>query len=121
MSALLDAAVLPAETQAALLDRAGGNPLYAEEYARLFLELGSAEDLPLPDTVQGLIAARLDTLPPERKSLLQDAAVIGKVFWAGALEAMGERDGEGVRDGLHQLARKELLRPGAALVRRRPV
>jgi class 3 adenylate cyclase len=111
VAALLDAAVLPAETQAALLDRAGGNPLYAEEYARLFLELGSAENLPLPDTVQGLIAARLDTLPPQRKSLLQDAAVIGKVFWAGALEAMGERDGEAVRDGLHQLARKELLRP----------
>jgi class 3 adenylate cyclase/tetratricopeptide (TPR) repeat protein len=111
VSALLETAVLPAETQAALLDRAGGNPLYAEEYARLFLELGSADDLPLPDTVQGLIAARLDTLPPDRKSLLQDAAVIGKVFWAGALEAMGERDGEGVRDGLHQLARKELLRP----------
>jgi class 3 adenylate cyclase/tetratricopeptide (TPR) repeat protein len=111
VSALLEAAVLPAETQAALLDKAGGNPLYAEEYARLFLELGSAENLPLPDTVQGLIAARLDTLPPHRKSLLQDAAVVGKVFWAGALEAMGEREGEGVRDGLHQLARKELLRP----------
>ena len=111
VSALLEAAVLPAETQAALLDKAGGNPLYAEEYARLFLELGSADDLPLPDTVQGLIAARLDTLPPDRKALLQDAAVIGKVFWAGALEAMGERDGEGVRDGLHQLARKELVRP----------
>ena len=111
MSALLDAAVLPAETQAALLDRAGGNPLYAEEYARLYLELGSAENLPLPDTVQGLIAARLDTLSPERKSLLQDAAVIGKVFWAGALETMGEREGEGVRESLHQLARKELLRP----------
>jgi class 3 adenylate cyclase/tetratricopeptide (TPR) repeat protein len=111
VSALLEAAVLPAETQAALLDRAGGNPLYAEEYVRLFLELGSVEDLPLPDTVQGLIAARLDTLPPERKALLQDAAVIGKVFWGGALDSMGERDGEAVRQGLHHLARKELVRP----------
>ena len=111
IAALLEAAVLPAETQAALLDRAGGNPLYAEEYARLFLELGSAEDLPLPDSVQGLIAARLDTLPPDRKGLLQDAAVIGKVFWAGALESIGERSHEDVREGLHQLARKELLRP----------
>ena len=108
---LLDTAVLPAETQAALLERAGGNPLYAEEYVRLFLEQGSAEDLPLPDTVQGLIAARLDTLPPERKALLHDAAVIGKVFWAGALQAMGDRSVEDVREGLHQLARKELLRP----------
>ena len=111
VAALLDTAVLPAETQAALLERAGGNPLYAEEYARLFLELGSAEKLPLPDTVQGLIAARLDTLPQDRKALLQDAAVVGKVFWAGALESIGERGGEDVREGLHQLARKELLRP----------
>jgi class 3 adenylate cyclase/tetratricopeptide (TPR) repeat protein len=111
VAALLDTAVLPAETQAALLDRAGGNPLYAEEYARLFLELGSADDLPLPDTVQGLIAARLDTLPPDRKALLQDAAVVGKVFWAGALESIGERRRDDVREGLHQLARKELLRP----------
>ncbi len=108
---LLDTAVLPAETQAALLERAGGNPLYAEEYVRLFLELGSAEDLPMPGTVQGIIAARLDTLPPDRKSLLQDAAVIGKVFWAGVLEAMADRGPDEVREGLHQLARKELLRP----------
>ena len=110
VAALLDAAVLPAETQSALLERAGGNPLYAEEYVRLFLELGSAEDLPLPDTVQGLIAARLDTLPADRKSLLQDAAVVGKVFWAGALEEIGDRGADEVRDGLRQLVRKELLR-----------
>jgi class 3 adenylate cyclase len=111
VAGLLDTAVLPAETQTALLERAGGNPLYAEEYVRLFLEVGSTQDLPLPDTVQGIIAARLDTLPPDRKSLLQDAAVIGKVFWAGALEAMGGRSTDEVSEGLHQLARKELLRP----------
>ena len=111
VAGLLDTAVLPAETQTALLERAGGNPLYAEEYVRLFLEVGSTQDLPLPDTVQGIIAARLDTLPPDRKSLLQDAAVIGKVFWAGALEAMGGRSADEVSEGLHQLARKELLRP----------
>jgi class 3 adenylate cyclase/tetratricopeptide (TPR) repeat protein len=110
VAALLDAAVLPAETQAALLERAGGNPLYTEEYVRLFLELGSAEDLPLPETVQGLIAARLDTLPPERKALIQDAAVVGKVFWAGALAAMGSRDAETVGEGVQLLARKELVR-----------
>jgi hypothetical protein len=43
--------------------------------------------------------------------LLQDAAVIGKVFWAGALAEMGNLDPEAVRAGLHELARKELLRP----------
>ena len=48
--------------------------------------------MPFPDSVQALIAARLDTLEPDAKSLLADAAVIGKVFWAGAVAAMGDRD-----------------------------
>ena len=85
--------MLPAATQHALLDRAGGNPLYAEEFVRLLsdrnLLAGPLEAVPLPNLVQALIAARLDTLSGERKSLLQDAAVIGKVFWAGAIAAMG--------------------------------
>jgi len=111
VAALLESAVLPAETQEALLERAGGNPLYTEEYVRMFLERGSAEELPLPDTVQGIIAARLDSLPSERKALLHDASVIGKVFWAGALEAMASRSPVEVREGLHQLALRELVRP----------
>ncbi len=58
-----------------------------------------------------MIAARLDTLPAERKSLLQDASVLGKVFWAGAVAAMGGRDRREVELALHELARKELVRP----------
>jgi class 3 adenylate cyclase/tetratricopeptide (TPR) repeat protein len=112
---LLKRTVLPAATQQGLLDRAGGNPLYAEEFVRLLsdrnLLAGPLEAVPLPDSVQALIAARLDTLAAERKSLLQDAAVIGKVFWAGALAAMGERDPHEVELALHELARKELVRP----------
>jgi tetratricopeptide (TPR) repeat protein len=65
---------------------------------------------PVPDTVQALIAARLDTLAPERKPLLHDGAVVGKVFWAGAIASMGDRDEGVVRAGLHELARKELVR-----------
>jgi tetratricopeptide (TPR) repeat protein len=61
--------------------------------------------------VHALIAARLDTLPPDRKSLLQDASVLGKVFWAGAVAAMGGRDPRDVELALHELARKELVRP----------
>jgi predicted ATPase len=112
---LLKRTVLPKATQQALLDRAGGNPLYAEEFVRLLsdrnLLAGPLEAVPLPDSVQALIAARLDTLLAERKSLLQDAAVIGKVFWAGALASMGERDPREVELALHELARKELVRP----------
>jgi class 3 adenylate cyclase/tetratricopeptide (TPR) repeat protein len=124
IAALLDQAVLPAETQAALLGRASGNPLYAEEFIRMLIDrdilarrgstwelVAGDEEIPVPESVHALIAARLDTLPPERKSLLQDAAVIGKVFWAGALVEMGGLDPRAVREGLHELARKELLRP----------
>jgi class 3 adenylate cyclase len=110
-SVLLERAVLPAETQQALLERAGGNPLYAEEFVRLLADRGElAGAAEVPDSVQALIAARLDTLTAERKSLLQDAAVLGKVFWAGALCAMGERDPREVTQSLHELSRKELVR-----------
>src|SRR4051812_25287764 len=80
ISAVLQRTLLPAETQAALLEQAGGNPLYAEQFARLFLERGNVA---VPENVQGIIAARLDGLPEDEKLLLQDAAVLGKVFWSG--------------------------------------
>ena len=67
--------------------------------------------MPFPDSVQALIAARLDTLEPDAKSLLADAAVIGKVFWAGAVAAMGDRDPQTVTATLRELSRKELVRP----------
>jgi len=112
VSALLERAVLPAETQRALLEQAGGNPLYAEEFVRLLADRDQfGEGVEVPESVQSLIAARLDTLPAERKSLLQDASVVGKVFWAGALAWMGDRDPAGVEQALHELARKELVRP----------
>jgi len=113
IASLLGRAVLPADTQRALLERAGGNPLYAEEFVRLLADrgqlTGAAEEM--PDSVQALIAARLDTLAAERKSLLQDAAVLGKVFWAGALAEMGAREAREVEQALHELSRKELVRP----------
>jgi class 3 adenylate cyclase/tetratricopeptide (TPR) repeat protein len=118
LAALLQKAVLPAETQRTLLERAGGNPLYAEEFVRMLSDRGvlteqgelSDGDIPVPDNVQALIAARLDTLPPDRKALLHDGAVVGKVFWAGVIASMGDRDEDLVRTGLHELARKELVR-----------
>ena len=111
VAALLQRAVLPAETQQKLLERAGGNPLYAEEFVRLLTDRGDSEQVEVPESVQALIAARLDTLTPERKALLQDAAVLGKVFWAGALAEMGGREPREVEQALHELGRKELVRP----------
>jgi tetratricopeptide (TPR) repeat protein len=106
MGALLDRPVLAAEAQDALLERAGGNPLYAEQFAELFLEQGSAEALSLPETLQGIISARLDALHSDEKELLRDASVVGKVFWTGALR----RDPAEVGAALHSLSRKAFVR-----------
>jgi len=123
ISALLSQTVLPASTQRALIERAGGNPLYTEEFVRMLFDRGILErrervvhvalgvEIPVPETVQALIAARLDTLPRDRKAFLHDAAVVGKVFWSGAVSAIGGTQLREVEEGLHELARKELVRP----------
>jgi class 3 adenylate cyclase/tetratricopeptide (TPR) repeat protein len=103
---LLGRPVLAAEIQAALLERAAGNPLYAEQFARLYVERGSVDEIAVPETLHGLIAARLDALAPDEKELLQDAAVMGKVFWTGALS----RSEAALRGPLHTLERKEFIR-----------
>jgi class 3 adenylate cyclase/tetratricopeptide (TPR) repeat protein len=103
---LLERPVLAAESQRVLLERAGGNPLYAEQFAELYLEQGSTEELSLPETLQGIIAARLDGLAQSEKELLRDAAVVGKVFWASAL-ASGV---DGAETALHSLERKGFVR-----------
>jgi class 3 adenylate cyclase len=108
---LMANAALGADVERSIVERAGGNPLYAEEFVRLLAERALAAGDALPDSVQALIAARLDTLSHDRKSLLQDAAVLGKVFWAGALSEMGARDPADVELALHELVRKELVRP----------
>jgi len=102
--ALLGGSVLAAEEQGELLERAGGNPLYAEEFARMLTD--RRDELSLPESVQGLIAARLDALPREEKELLQDAAVMGTVFWLAALG----RERRSLEERLHALARKEFVR-----------
>jgi class 3 adenylate cyclase len=98
---------LPADTQAELLARAGGNPLYAEEFALMLRD--RADGGALPETVQGLIAARLDLLEPEQKVLVQDAAVIGKQFWLGALGALSGLGPPALEAALHSLERKEFV------------
>jgi class 3 adenylate cyclase/tetratricopeptide (TPR) repeat protein len=109
IAGLLERAVLPAETQAEVLRRAGGNPLYAEEYIRMLRE-GRPPDSALPENVQGIIAARIDTLGADEKALLQDAAVIGKVFWLGAVTAVGDLPRWTAEERLHSLERREFVR-----------
>jgi class 3 adenylate cyclase/tetratricopeptide (TPR) repeat protein len=101
-SLLGDDGVQP-DVRSQLLERAGGNPLYAEEFARLLTARPGATLV--PETVQGIIAARLDTLPREEKELLQEAAVIGRAFWLGALG----RERWTLETRLHSLEREEFV------------
>jgi class 3 adenylate cyclase/tetratricopeptide (TPR) repeat protein len=119
---LLDVAVIAPELRQPILERAEGNPLFVEELIRLLkdrdileradgvLRLREGAALPLPDSIQALLAARLDALPAAWKALLADAAVVGKVFWAGTLTEMGERDSTAVDEALEALSRKEFVR-----------
>jgi class 3 adenylate cyclase/tetratricopeptide (TPR) repeat protein len=115
LAALLDRAVLPAETQQLILEQAGGNPLYVTEFVRLAAdtdlldEAGRIGELALPDSVQAIIAARLDLLGTAEKELLQAAAVMGKVFWSGALAAL--RPAAHSTATLRELMRREMIRP----------
>jgi class 3 adenylate cyclase/tetratricopeptide (TPR) repeat protein len=122
LSVLLDQVALPVETQSALLAHAEGNPLYAEEYVRMLIERGDLaqrgsvwyltdpDNLPLPESVQGIIAARLDALTSEEKAVLQAAAMVGKVFWQGAVAAIRGCSQWELEDPLHRLERKHFVR-----------
>jgi class 3 adenylate cyclase len=110
LEGLIETPAVDPGTHEELLARAGGNPLYAEQYARVLLERGDFSEL--PETVQGIIAARLDALSEGEKLLLQDAAVMGQVFWLGAVEAVGGLARRQAEELLRGLERKEFVRRG---------
>jgi class 3 adenylate cyclase/tetratricopeptide (TPR) repeat protein len=107
--ALLERSVIDADTQRELVERAAGNPLYAEEFVRMVDAGGSIEGR-LPESVQGIVAARIDLLPPGEKRLVQHAAVLGKVFWSDALATIAELEPWQLQDALRSLERKEFIR-----------
>ena len=91
--------------------RADGNPFFAEELAKLLEESGGDADLAaLPQSVQAVLAARIDTLSLVTKSTLADAAVIGVAFWRGALQALGAADTASIDESLLDLQSRQLVR-----------
>jgi class 3 adenylate cyclase len=101
---------LPAAFPRAALERTEGNPLFVEETIRMLVESGSGNGASdrVPDTLQALIAARIDHLPPAAKTLLQRGSVVGRVFWKGALEHLSP-DVEGIDVFLDDLLQREFL------------
>jgi tetratricopeptide (TPR) repeat protein len=99
-----------------------GNPFFLEETVRMLVETGAligergayrltrlVETLQVPATVQTVLAARIDRLPPEAKQLLQAAAVIGKDVPYALLAAVAEQPEEMLRRGLAHLHEAEFL------------
>ncbi|MEX2420715.1 MAG: AAA family ATPase, partial [Actinomycetota bacterium] len=113
---------LPDELSAKVLDRAEGIPLYAVETVRMLLDrglvieeggayrpAGAVGELEVPETLHGLIAARLDGLTAEERRLAQDAAVVGKTFVKEALASVSGLPPETLEPLLSSLMRKEIL------------
>jgi predicted ATPase len=96
---LLDKAPLPEPVCALILDRSEGNPFFVEEVLRMLMEhgvfarrdgrwtvVGGVEGLDIPDTLQGVIMARIDRLPEDTKHVLRVASVIGRSFQSRLLD-----------------------------------
>jgi class 3 adenylate cyclase/tetratricopeptide (TPR) repeat protein len=90
-------------------EAAEGNPLFVEEMVA-FLRDAPAGEVTVPGTIAALLSARLDQLEPAERAVLQRAAVEGRVFHRGAVQALGPEDAQ-VGAYLTALVRKELIRP----------
>ena len=115
---------LPADAVQRIVERAEGIPLYAVETVRMLLDTGSVapegdhyvlkgdlSELAVAETLQALIAARLDANAPEDRSLLQDAAVLGLSFTLESLAAVSGREIPTVTAALERLTRRQLIVP----------
>jgi predicted ATPase len=100
---LLKVESLPKGTRDHILEKSEGNPFFVEEVIRMLIDRGAivqrgdrwvateqVSDVEIPDTLQGLLLARIDRLPPESKRTLRVAAVIGRQFGVTMLERLLE-------------------------------
>ncbi len=112
IESLLRASGAVGETARALAERSGGNPLFAEEMVARIIEEDGGGTGELPDTVQGVLAARLDALKPLERQLVAHAAVLGRTFWESALEPVAAAAGSELGPALAALQEKDIMLPG---------
>jgi class 3 adenylate cyclase len=92
-----------------LASAAEGNPLFIEELAAVVAERSAEDADALPTTIRSILAARLDALEPDERSVLLDAAVVGKIFWRGLLERI-QKQSVGLSTLLGGLEERGLIR-----------
>jgi len=117
---------IPDEALEHLTVLAAGTPLYAHEYVRMLAdqrpdaEIDDPDNphlaLPLPDSVRAVVASRVDLLGPRSQRALQAAAVIGEVFWPGAVATVAELARDEVESLLAELRAKAFIRPATGHV-----
>ncbi len=120
---------LPPELKERILDRAEGNPFFLEEVLRSLIDEGAIEqevgtgrwlaarevsEIAIPDTLQGVLAARIDRLEEETKRVLQMAAVIGRLFLCRVLTQLAHEERD-LHAELQTLQREEMIRERARL------
>jgi serine/threonine protein kinase len=101
---LLNIQTLPDQMQSLILNKAEGNPFFVEEVIRMLIDHGAlmksgdqwtvsreVADIDIPDSLQGLLLARIDRLPDEAKRILRVASVIGRQFSVKVLEQVMEK------------------------------
>jgi class 3 adenylate cyclase/tetratricopeptide (TPR) repeat protein len=111
-SEALLAELLPAESAGGtrtrfLVQNAGGNPLFLEETVRMLGEAGG--DVAVPTSLQSLIGSRLDLLPGGERTVAQHAAVVGTVFWPGAVAHLAQSNGH-IASDLEGLEGRDIVR-----------
>jgi class 3 adenylate cyclase len=93
-------------------ENAEGNPLFIEELTAAAVERPDSAASEMPTTIRELVSARLDALPPEERAVLLDAAIVGKVFWRGALAGI-RQNGAVLSETLDSLEARDLIRQEA--------
>ena len=125
VESLLGGGTVEAEVLDRIVDAAEGNPLFAEQLLRMLVDEGTLErrdgtwhatgplaDLHVPPTIQALLAARLDTLEPDERSVIEPASVVGYIFAEAAVSALAPPDvSSRVMTEIATLTQKHLVRP----------
>lgn len=117
---------VPSALRELIIQQAEGNPYYIEEMIRMLVEDGilvrgeptwniqtnRLDDVRIPSTLTGIIQARLDGLPKQERTILQQASIVGRVFWDSALTYINQDqalDEKSTTDNLRSLQSREMI------------